>query len=122
MSPLYLDLLDKERQEVFKKLIKLDDLAANKAYTIGRRGKWRDYVDLFFFLKKNIYSLDTLISLAEKKFQGEFNSKLFLKQLVYFNDLDMLPISFIHDSFSEKEIKAFLEKSVRDYLKKVLRF
>ncbi|PIZ05445.1 MAG: hypothetical protein COY57_07255, partial [Flavobacteriales bacterium CG_4_10_14_0_8_um_filter_32_5] len=32
-------------------LLNLKDLAANKAYTIGRRGEYRDYVDLFFLLK-----------------------------------------------------------------------
>lgn len=99
-------------------LFSLDDLAANKAYVIGRRGVWRDYVDLFFFLKWNLYSLDKISALAKKKFTGEFNEKLFLEQLVYFDDLIIVPITFIKESYGEKEIKSFLEKKVEDYVQK----
>jgi len=97
-------------------LFHLDDLAANKAYTIGRRGAWRDYVDLFFFLKWNFYSIDTLISLATKKFGGEFNEKLFLSQLTYFADIDIVSTVYIKEKYSDDEIKAFLEKKVHDYI------
>ena len=38
---LYLEILDKERQEVL-------EIAIQKAYTIGRRGEYRDYYDLYF--------------------------------------------------------------------------
>ena len=32
-------------------LFHLADLASNKAFTVGKRGVWRDYVDLFYLLK-----------------------------------------------------------------------
>lgn len=99
-------------------LFHLDDLAANKAMTIGKRGTWRDYVDLFFLLRKKLYSIDTLIALAEQKFAGMFSEKLFLGQLVYFDDLDVVPIIFIKESYGEKEIKSFLEKKVEEYVQK----
>ena len=102
-------------------IFSLDDLAANKAYTIGRRGVWRDYVDLFFFLKLQLYSIDKIITLAKKKFIGEFNEKLFLEQLVYFDDIKAVQIEFIKDAYTEKEIKAFLEKQVEEYIQKRLR-
>ena len=38
-------------------LFHLDDLVANKANVLGRRSIWRDYVDLFFFLKWNLCTL-----------------------------------------------------------------
>ena len=101
-------------------LFHLDDLAANKAITIGKRGAWRDYVDLFFLLRKKLYSIDTLITLAEKKFAGMFSEKLFLEQLVYFDDLDIATIVFIKESYKEKEIKSFLEKQVEEYVRKRL--
>ena len=97
-----------------------DDLAANKAYTIGRRPAWRDYIDLFFFLKSNLYTIDTLIKLADKKFRGEFNPKLFLEQLVYFDDLNISPTKFLKESYTDAFIQSFLEKKVAEYLKKVL--
>jgi len=101
-------------------LFSLDDLAANKAYTIGRRGVWRDYVDLFFFLKWDLYSIEKINVLAREKFKGEFNEKLFLEQLVYFDDVKTVPIDFLKESYREKEIKSFLEKQVEEYVKKRL--
>lgn len=96
------------------------DIAADKAHTIGRRAIWRDYVDIYFLLKKNILTLPKIISLAEKKFGGEFNQTLFLDQLVYFDDLKVVPITFIKEKPDPSEIKSFLSKAVTDYLKKVL--
>jgi len=75
---------------------------------------------LFFFLKWKLFTIDALIALAVKKFAGEFNPKLFLQQLVYFDDIKVVDTIFLKESYSPSEIKAFLEKSVKDYLKKVL--
>jgi predicted nucleotidyltransferase component of viral defense system len=82
-------------------LFGLRDLAANKAYTIGRRATWRDYVDMFFLLRK--FDLDKIILDAQKKFKGEFSEKLFLEQLVYFKDLEVIPVEFIQQSYSDKD-------------------
>jgi len=91
-------------------ILEENDLAANKAYNVGRRGAWRDYIDLFFLLKWKYYSIDKLIKLAELKFSGEFNSKLFLEQLVYFKDLTIATTDFLKESYTDSEIKEFLEK------------
>ena len=101
-------------------LFHLDDLVANKAYTIGRRNTWRDYVDLFFFLKWRLYSIEKIIALAKEKFGGEFNEKLFLGQLVYFGDIKIVPTFFLKESYTDDEIKSFLEKGVEAYIKKIL--
>ncbi|EKE14983.1 MAG: hypothetical protein ACD_12C00207G0001 [uncultured bacterium] len=98
-------------------LFHLDDLAANKAYTIGRRNTWRDYVDIFIFMKSKIYSLKKIIELADKKFKGEFNEKLFLGQLTYFKDLDAVHVEYLNQSYSEQEIKQYLENEVSSYVK-----
>lgn len=111
MLPPFSDISDKER---------MDDLAASKAHVIGRWPAWRDYVDLFFLLNRNLYSIENLISLAEKKFRGEFNPKLFLQQLVYFDDVKIAETVFAKKSFTPEEIKSFLEKQVELYLKKTL--
>lgn len=102
-------------------LFHLDDLMANKAYTVGRRNTWRDYVDLFFALHEKLYSLDKIIKLADKKFKGEFNEKLFLGQLTYFKDIKIVSANFIKHSFAPSYIQLFLEKQVEEYLKKVLK-
>lgn len=112
--------LKKPIQTTSLALYHLDDLAANKAYTIGRRGVWRDYVDLFFFLKWKLYTIEKIITLANRKFEGEFNEKLFLEQLTYFNDLAIVPTIFLKESYTDSQIKSFLEKQVEKYLSLIL--
>ena len=76
--------------ENFDDVIKLPDLltlAAMKAYALGRRPKWKDYVDLYFIIK-NCYSLKDICEKADKIFDKEFNEKLFRRQLAYFDDMD----------------------------------
>ncbi len=101
-------------------LFHMDDLAANKANVIGRRPAWRDYVDLFTLLKWNLYSIGQIIQLAEKKFTGEFNPKLFLQQLVYFDDIKIVETQFLKESYTYEEIKTFLAGQVDAYLATVL--
>ena len=99
-------------------LVSVDDIAADKAITIGRRAVWRDYVDIFFLLKEKILTLDSIISYAKKKFKGEFVETQFLEQLSYFGDLKEVPIEFVKHSYSSSEIKPYLEKEVSLYVKK----
>lgn len=68
------------------KVADLLTLSALKAYALGRRTKWKDYVDLYFILKK--YSLNQIIERAESIFKQEFNEKIFRSQLGYFEDID----------------------------------
>jgi hypothetical protein len=78
-----------EVRETFKDIISLPDLltlSAMKAATLGRRAKWKDYVDLYFIFKS--ISLAEVSRKAEEIFAGEFNEKLFREQLSYFKDID----------------------------------
>ena len=68
------------------KLPDLKTLGAMKAFALGKRAKWKDYVDLYFIFKK--HSLKDISDEAEKLFSGEFNEKLFREQLSYFTDID----------------------------------
>ncbi len=101
-------------------LFHLDDLVANKAYTIGRRGAWRDYVDLFFFIKYEHYSLEKIAKLSKEKFLGEFNERLFLDQLTYFDDIKIVPTIFLKESYTVNKIKALLIDQVKQRIKKIL--
>ena len=98
-------------------LFSIKDIALDKAFTIGRRALWRDYVDLFFILKKKYMSIFEVIELAEKKFDVEFNSRLFLEQLTYFRDLEVGKVTFFKDKYSPKEIQGFLKKQAEEYKK-----
>ncbi|MFH1259800.1 MAG: nucleotidyl transferase AbiEii/AbiGii toxin family protein [Elusimicrobiota bacterium] len=94
-------------------LLSVKDIAADKAYTVGRRATWRDYVDIFFLIKNNHIDLGDISKLASRKFGPEFNERLFLEQLVYFKDMEVTKISFVEKKYSDGEIKDFLEEEVK---------
>lgn len=96
-------------------LFDLRDLAADKAYTLGRRPIWRDYVDLFFLLKVGVVTLESLIKDARRKFGTIFAPKLFLEQLTYYGDIREFKIEFIDKEHSPKEIQEFLKKEAVKY-------
>jgi len=73
------------------------EIAATKAYTIGRRGSFKDYVDLFFILNEQHTSLKSILASAKKKYGHEFNDRLFLEQLLFLNDLEEGSISFLRN-------------------------
>jgi len=85
------------------------ELAAMKAYALGRRSKWKDYVDLYFLLKFKL-NMEELIGKAHEIFSSHFNSKIFREQLCYFDDIDYSEtIEYINRAPDDKEIKEFLE-------------
>lgn len=98
-------------------LASVEDIASDKAITVGRRAIWRDYVDLFFLLKEKIFDLKKIIDLAKNKFKGEFVETQFLEQLSYFGDLKIMPIEYTGKVHSPEEIKSYLEKEVTSYVK-----
>jgi len=89
------------------------DIASDKAYAIGRRPEYRDYVDLFIVLKNDFNLRQTILD-AKEKFKGEFSEKLFLSQLVYFEDLKDFTVEFIKEEYNTDEIKDFLKRAVNE--------
>lgn len=96
------------------------DIAADKAHTVGRRAVWRDYVDLYTFLKRNLFTLKDIIELARRKFQGDFIETQFLEQLAYFEDIAVKPIEFLDSPVSNDQIQSFLSQQVEEYLRQIL--
>ena len=95
-------------------LPQITELGAMKAYALGRRSKWKDYVDLYFLLRFKL-NMEELIGKAREIFSSHFNSKIFREQLRYFDDIDYSEtIEYIDRAPDDKEIKEFLEaKAVR---------
>ncbi len=96
----------------FEDIAKLPDLltlAAMKSFTLGRRAKWKDYIDLYFILKYH-YTFNDISVKAKKIFKDLFSEKLFRAQMSYFEDIDFSEkIEFLEGaSVSEKNIKDFL--------------
>jgi len=109
---LLLDLISYEGA----RMLTVKEIAVTKAYTIGRRGSYKDYIDLYFVFLENYATLAEVIALAEKKYGNEFNGRLFLEQLVYLADVEDTAIELLRggpldpsalESFFVSEIKKF---------------
>ena len=96
-------------------LFDLRDLASNKANIIGRRGTWRDYVDLYFLLKEKIVILDQIMKEAKVRFKEEFDPRRFLDQLTYTKDLGDFNIQFVRGSVTQAKISRFLVGLVKKF-------
>ncbi len=100
-----------EVNSTFEDIIKLPDLlnlASMKAFALGRRSKWKDYVDLYFILK-NHYSIKQITEKSLTIYGQLFSEKLFRSQLCYFDDIDYTEeVEYIVKQPSNKEIKGFL--------------
>jgi Nucleotidyl transferase AbiEii toxin, Type IV TA system len=87
-------------------------LAAMKAFALGQRSKWKDYVDLYFIFR-DYYSLDEVIRKADKLFSNNFNGKIFRTQLSYFDDINydeavsFLPGFEVNDDVIKQKLTEF---------------
>jgi len=96
----------------FDKTLRMPDLlslAAMKAFALGRRSKWKDYVDLYFILR-DYFSIDQITQKAESLFGQEFSGKLFRAQLAFHKDIDYSEEVDFMSGFEvhEKAVKLFL--------------
>lgn len=98
-------------------LASIRELAVMKAFAIGKRLAYKDYVDWYFLLKERHVGLPSVIRLAKQKFHGDFNDRLFLGQLVSLEDVPTQTIDFLRHPVSRKEIQKFLEQVVARYTK-----
>lgn len=96
-------------------LASLIDIACMKVDSISSRGLKRDFIDLFFILKKENKSLFEILNLFEKKYAGfKYNLNHIKKSLVYFDDADREPEpKMLISEFSWPEIKIFFRNEIR---------
>ena len=97
------------------------EIAAMKAYALGRRGAARDYVDIEAAISKAGISLGDIVSSAKARFvlEGEsvFSERMLLQQLVYTEDLeDVNDLALFDTSFDE--VKRSLRTIVGDYVRR----
>ena len=95
--------------EKYFRIPDLPTLAAMKAFALGGRGKWKDYVDLYYLIKYHIGAKE-ICDKAKELFTDVFNPALFYKQLCYFDDISFEEQVEFMPGFevSEEEVKAFL--------------
>lgn len=94
-------------------LLSVPEIAATKAYVIGRRATFKDYIDLYFILGEKFVLLQEIINICEKKYKNEFNDRLFLEQLVYLGDVEEVPIQFLKKSVSKEQMAKFFQEKVK---------
>ena len=109
-----------QAQDLFEDSIRMPsliDLAAMKAYALGRRSKWKDYVDLFFILRDH-FTIKQISERAEEIFDQLFSEKLFRAQVCFFNDINYSEaIEYMGLPIPEEEIREFLiEKAIDLYI------
>lgn len=84
-------------------------IAAMKAYALGQRAKWKDYVDMYFLLKR--FSLAEICGrTTELLGEGLFDEALLRGQLSYFEDVDYREeITWMPGwEVSEREVREYL--------------
>ncbi|MEI6378554.1 MAG: nucleotidyl transferase AbiEii/AbiGii toxin family protein [Candidatus Falkowbacteria bacterium] len=84
-------LIGKVANEPYLKIASLEDVACMKLQAITGRSVSKDYVDLYYLLQ--LLPLKKLLVLAEKKYKSN-QSNLYLKSLVYFDDIQSEPIKY----------------------------
>ncbi len=106
------------------KISSVREIALMKAYVLGRRTSFRDYIDLYYMLKKPYISLEEIIEDCRKKYilEGEkiFSEKLFLQQLAYTEDITdkQEALSLVYEkSLTPETIEEFLRCRVSAYMR-----
>lgn len=88
------------------------DIACTKLQTIGIRGSKKDFIDLFWLLKR--FSLEELFEKLKQKYPGvDYSQPHLLKSLVYFANADGQPMPRMHQKVSWEARKKELEKKVK---------
>ena len=94
----------------------MPEIAAMKAFAIGKRIAYKDYVDWYFLLSEGHVNIRQVIALARKKYGNDFNDRLFLGQLASLGDVPTQRINFLKDEVRRETIEKFLKKTVKEYM------
>ncbi len=99
------------------------EIALMKAYSIGRRATFRDYIDLYFLLFEQIVNLAYIERETRLKYiinnESGFSMKLFLEQLVYTSDLTDKQAAMgmvCKEELTVEMVESYLAGKVKEYL------
>ncbi len=95
------------------RILSAEEIAAMKAYTLGRRATFKDYVDLYYVVKDSVAGLEDIIRLANRKHGKDFDPRLFLEQLVYLEDVLEQEVRFLKAPVNRQNIINFFESKVK---------
>ena len=99
------------------------EIALMKAYSIGRRATFRDYIDLYFLFLEQAVDLAYIEEKAPVKYmidgESSFSMKLFLEQLVYTSDLADKEAAIrmvCKKNLTVEKVENYLAGRVKEYL------
>lgn len=99
------------------KLANIKDIACMKIDAISSRESKKDFIDLYFLLKK--FSLEELLKLFDKKYKGiEYNHLHILKSLTYFEEVEREPMPIMIEKINWENVKKEIKKRIENYIKK----
>lgn len=90
------------------------DIAANKLHSIFTQARSRDYIDLYFIMKKYSYPLDKLILDAKAKFDWDIDKITLASQFIKVKDVEESPMAIV--PFNKQDLEEFflrLAKSLK---------
>jgi predicted nucleotidyltransferase component of viral defense system len=92
------------------KLASLEDILCMKINAIILRGSKKDFIDVYFIMKKLKLKSRDVINLFVKKF-GNYNELIIKKAITYFKDADNEPDIYIFKKIKWDTIKKFFVKT-----------
>ena len=90
------------------RIASLWDMAVDKLYTIFNRAKARDFVDLYFAIKKIDCDFDQLLSALEEKYRASFDKVSLYSRLPIVKDVSDYPTMLV--PFDKKEMEEYYLK------------
>ncbi|MEK7478926.1 MAG: nucleotidyl transferase AbiEii/AbiGii toxin family protein [Patescibacteria group bacterium] len=105
----------------FVKILSPDDIAVMKIIAISQRGKKRDFVDLYWYLKVRRADFFDLMLRVMKQYPQSHNVQHLIKSLTYFADAeeDVMPKLFFDADW--KTVRAYFQAEVPKVAKALLR-
>lgn len=96
-------------------MLSVREIAASKAFSIGKRLSYKDYVDWYFLLSGNYVQLEDVVRLANRKYGNDFNDRLFLGQMASLGDVNEQPIDFLTTPVDRKTVDTYLKDAIRSF-------
>jgi hypothetical protein len=100
-------------------ILSVGGVAIAKAFAIGQRNRWRDYLDMYAILSRTNITLSWIALHADKTYSNEFNMKLFLGQLLYTKDIgpeEKRATELVDEKVTVKKLLDFFKIKIREYL------
>ena len=88
------------------------DIAAMKLAAVTGRGSKKDFIDIFFILKR--YSLKEILSFYSRKY-NEASEFLVLKSLAWFADAESEPMPKMKEEINWDDVKSVIRKELKTY-------